>query len=62
MLEFVIGCMVGGIIGTAVICLCVAAGQADRNAGRSNAPSLPMRQERGFSTCKNHVSELTWFL
>lgn len=46
MLEFVIGCMVGGTIGTAVTCLCVAAGQADRNAGRSNAPSLPMRQER----------------
>lgn len=46
MLEFVIGCMVGGTIGTAVTCLCVAAGQADRNAGCSNTPSLPMRQER----------------
>ncbi len=47
MLEFVIGCMVGGTIGMAVTCLCVVAGQADRNAGCSNAPSLPMRQESG---------------
>lgn len=30
MIGFLIGCVVGGTVGMTVICLCVAAGQADK--------------------------------
>lgn len=30
MIEFLIGCVVGGTVGMTVTCLCVVAGQADK--------------------------------
>lgn len=33
MLKFIIGTMVGGLFGVVSMCLCVAAGEADRQLG-----------------------------
>lgn len=34
MLKFIIGTMVGGVIGVITICLCIVAGQSDKHIDR----------------------------
>ncbi|MBR0484614.1 MAG: DUF3789 domain-containing protein [Oscillospiraceae bacterium] len=36
MMQVLIGCMVGGTVGAMAVCLCVAAGQADRKINYTN--------------------------
>ncbi len=37
MMEFLIGCVVGGTVGTVATCLCAAAGQSDKQLNHTDS-------------------------